>query len=135
MAALPSLLIGGVAFKLSPEPALWPVHAQVLFAVGGVIAVVSFLFLGKSFSILPALRNIVIKGPYRFTRHPAYLGELAMVLACALAKPSYLNAIPFVIGVPLIIVRILAEERLLESDKRYLEYTRKVRFRLVPLIW
>jgi len=135
LAALPSLLVAGFAFKLSPRPDHWPLHAQILFAAGGIVASCSFLFLGKSFSILPALRDIVVKGPYRFIRHPAYLGELAMVLACGLAEPKLLTLAPFLIGVPLIVVRILAEEKLLSSDDGYCEYRRKVRFRLIPLVW
>ncbi len=49
LAALPSLLIGGFAFKLSPQPALWSVSSQVLFSVGGVVAAGSFLFLVRVF--------------------------------------------------------------------------------------
>ena len=93
-AALPSLVIAGFAFKLSPTPIVWPVHAQGLFVAGGLLAAGSFVFLGKSFAILPALRDIVVNGPYRIVRHPAYLGELLMVLACALAKPELINIMP-----------------------------------------
>lgn len=133
--ALPSLIVAGFAFKLSPAPHLWPVYAEILFAVGGSLAVWAFLFLGRSFAILPAIRNIVVRGPYRLVRHPAYLGELLMILACAIASPSLLGVIPFLVGIPLIVIRILAEEKLLHSKESYRQYCKKVGFRLVPRIW
>ena len=119
----------------APLPTLTTLKDLVPLPKGGLVAVGSFVFLGKSFAILPAIRDVVVRGPYRLVRHPAYLGELLMVLACGLAKPAVLNFTPFLLGIPLIVVRILAEESLLNSSNDYLTYKRKVRFRLIPLVW
>ena len=133
--ALPSLLVTGVAFKLAPKPHRWLLHTEILFIAGGLIAMVSFVFLHKSFAILPALRDIVVKGPYRLVRHPAYLGELMMVGACAMSLSTWLSTLPFVVGIPLVVIRILAEEKLLPTDVCYSKYKKIVRFRLLPFVW
>jgi protein-S-isoprenylcysteine O-methyltransferase Ste14 len=135
LAALPSLLVAGIAYKLSPAPHLWPLPAQILFAAGGIIAVTAFLFLGRNFAILPALREVVVKGPYGLVRHPAYLGELLMVLACAAAMPTMRTVAPCVIGIPLVMARIVAEEHLLCATLTYRMYADRVRYRLIPHVW
>ena len=133
--ALPSLLLGWVAFSVALPPPDWPIHSQVLLAAGLAWAALSFLFLGRSFSILPAVRPIVTRGPYRWLRHPAYLGEFIAILGCSLAPGDPLLAWPAAAAVPLIVLRVVAEERVLKSDPAYVVYSEKVRWRLIPCIW
>jgi protein-S-isoprenylcysteine O-methyltransferase Ste14 len=59
--------------------------------VGGVIMVVAIVWLGRCFSVLPEVRGLVTAGPYRFVRHPLYLGELTACLGLILANPSLRN--------------------------------------------
>jgi protein-S-isoprenylcysteine O-methyltransferase Ste14 len=132
---VPGVAVAGFALRLAPVPHQWPVPAAVLFVVGGAWTAVSFLFLGRSFAILPALRRIVSHGPYRFVRHPGYLGELLMVLACLLARPSLLAAAPLAAAVPLVVIRVLAEERTLGSAAEYAVYRDRVKYRLLPGVW
>jgi protein-S-isoprenylcysteine O-methyltransferase Ste14 len=133
--SLPSLVICGFAFKLSPAPADWPWYAESLFAAGVVLAVTSFLFLGRDFAVLPALRGVRVRGPYRWIRHPAYLGELTMVSACFLAGPTYAASIPAVAIVPAVVARVLVEESLLREAIAYRSYMRSVRWRILPGLW
>jgi protein-S-isoprenylcysteine O-methyltransferase Ste14 len=44
--------------------------------------------LGRSFGILVAVRKVVLRGPYRFIRHPIYLGYFLALLAMLLADPE-----------------------------------------------
>jgi len=46
-----------------------------LIAGGYVIATLALLHLGRSFSIAPEARRLVVSGPYRIVRHPLYLAE------------------------------------------------------------
>lgn len=135
--ALPSLVIAGAAVKLAPPPGQWPLAANATFVAGGTLAIAAFLSLGLNFAILPALRHVVGRGPYALVRHPAYLGEMAMVAACCLAAPSpaVWTFWPAAAVVPLVALRIIAEERLLTQSPDYQAYARRVRWRLVPFLW
>ncbi|MCB9592441.1 MAG: hypothetical protein H6719_06895 [Sandaracinaceae bacterium] len=132
LAALPSMLLGALAVRLAD--ASWPALAQGVFCAGAALAVTSLLALGRSFAFLPSRRELVVRGPYRWVRHPAYLGELVMLAGCALAAPR--------IGVPLALataltlgLRIRAEESLLAQDAGWARYRERVRWRLVPFAY
>lgn len=134
--SLPSLAMSGVALKLAPPEASWPLYAAALFAASGLFAIASLATLGRSFGLLPAVRGVVTGGPFRYLRHPAYAGELGMVAACALASPRPWLALPLVpLAAGLIAARIQAEERLLSALPEYQAYAARVRFRLIPGIW
>lgn len=129
LAALPSMLLGASAVRLAD--AAWPLAAQIVFGLGAACACVSLATLGRSFSFLPSRRELVVRGPYRLVRHPAYLSELIMLVGCAIAVPD-LGA-PLAIGAALTLAwRITAEERVLADDDGWSTYRERVRWRLVP---
>lgn len=133
--AVPSIVGGIVVVHFSPPTHLWPTPAVVLFVVGTIVTVMSLISLGKCFAILPAVRSTVERGTYRLVRHPIYLGEFVLVLGCWLAKPTLnLAWIPIVVLL-CIVVRILAEERLLTRTEDYRQYKERVVWRLVPGVW
>ena len=132
--AIPAVLVGGWVFRFSPSQ--WNVAAQVVYVVSGGFVKLSFATLGRRFAVLPANRGTETRGPYSLVRHPAYLGELGMVIACLLARTPGLGQLTcLVIVIGLFAMRIRAEEGLLRADKTYQGYCRRVRWRLVPLIW
>lgn len=134
MAALPSLALAGVAFRVAPAGHTWSATASWLFALGGGLALTSFAYLGRSFAVLPALRAVVVRGPYRVVRHPAYLGEVLMVAACAFTAGGW--ALALVPATALFIGwRIHAEEQLLSAVPSYRRYRERVGRRLVPFVW
>lgn len=133
--SLPSLICGGWIFKLSKPLLLWPGYAEALFLIGGTIALISFISLGRNFSILPTMRQITSGGTFRFIRHPAYFGETLMVVACIVAAEGWLSMLPFLIYVPGIIYRIKEEEELLSQNENYNRYKETVRWRLLPFVW
>ena len=132
---LPSLFVCGVAFKLSAPFSQWPYYCTWLFAAGTVFAITALVSLGQSFAVLPAWRKIVTSGPYQFVRHPAYLGELVLVMACCLSRQSFVNLLPILVAIPCVALRIQAEELLLKPDKVFADYQQRVRWRLIPWIW
>lgn len=134
LSALPALVISGLALSLAPPPHGWAWAPQLIFALGVLLTLVSFGFLGRNFAIVPALRGLSTTGPYGLVRHPAYLGELMMLAACALAGP-WQQAWPLALALPLVALRIAAEERLLAAAPSWESYRGRVRWRLVPLIW
>ncbi len=106
-----------------------------MFAGGAVITIGSLVWLGRSFGVMPARRQTVIGGPYRLVRHPAYAGELLIMLACFLSGPSLAAACVWLLLIPGIVWRILSEEAVLAADPNYQAYRRQVRWRLIPGIW
>ena len=132
--SLPSLLASGLAFSLAQPTIEWPHYAVGLFVVGSLIAALSFLYLGRCFAIFPAVRGVVISGPYRFVRHPAYLGELFIVCACLLVN-FWLLIIPVICVIAGIVVRISIEEKMLLGNFKYQAYANQVAWRLVPRVW
>jgi len=72
-------------------PSYWLSMISFLFLlVGGVGSLIVILWLGRSFSIVPQARRLVIAGPYRWVRHPLYLVEEVMIAATAiLYSPPY----------------------------------------------
>ena len=135
MAALPSIVAGGLAFRFSPDPGSWPGYAQVVFAVASVFAVVSLTCLGRNFAILPALRSVTSIGPYAWVRHPAYAAEAIMAWACWLAGPNWVGGIAVTLLVPFLAARILAEERVLANSPEYQQYAESVPWRLIRGVW
>ncbi|MFC1671743.1 methyltransferase family protein [Planctomycetota bacterium] len=133
--AVASLLSGGLAFKFSYPLHLWPIHAQIMFAIGTLVALVSILYLGRYFAVLPAYRGIVTGGPYRFVRHPVYAGELMMILGCTLAGTYIISACVFACAATLTVLRIRAEEDFLGRFSSYGEYAEQVSCRLLPGLW
>jgi protein-S-isoprenylcysteine O-methyltransferase Ste14 len=75
-------------------------------------------------------------GPYRFVRHPSYIGMIAFELAVPVMLGS-VWALPFSAGtVLLLILRTALEDRTLRADlPGYSEYAQRVRYRLVPGVW
>jgi len=82
-----------------------------------------------------ARHQIVVSGPYRFTRHPAYAG---MIVANAGISMYFFNwvtiSVFLFILVPAILLRIAIEERTLFGIEGYSEFAQK-RKRLFPGIW
>ena len=135
VASLPALVLAGLAFRLAAPLPAWSLVLQCLFLAGTVLALVAFLTLGDCFAVLPSLRGIVSNGPYRLVRHPAYTGEFLMILACVLSSPSIWSATVLVAALPLVALRIRAEEQLLGETEDYRRYVAHVPFRLVPGVW
>lgn len=133
--SLPSLICGGLLFKLSKPLLIWQTPSMSLFIIGGSIALLSFLFLGRNFSIFPEIRGIVSHGFFRIIRHPSYFGECLMMLACLLSAESNISLLAFVIFVPSIMIRIHEEEQLLSTSLAYQLYQKQVKWRLIPFVW
>lgn len=133
--ALPAVAIGGAALALAPDLESWRLGPAVLLATGSVVALLAFGFLGRSFAVLPSLRRVVVRGPYRLMRHPAYLGELTILAACIWSAGSWLGAPVVPLAIALVALRIRAEEQVLAKSAAYRAYRARVRWRLFPGLW
>jgi len=79
---------------------------------------------------------VITTGPYALVRHPMYLSMILVLGLSPLALGSWWGAVPCLAIPALLAVRIVHEEQLLGQGLRgYEDYTRKVRYRLVPFVW
>lgn len=79
---------------------------------------------------------VVQEGPYRFVRHPGYVGAIPLGLASAVALGSLWALIPAGLMTVAVVVRTALEGATLQRElPGYAEYARKVRYRLVPGVW
>jgi protein-S-isoprenylcysteine O-methyltransferase Ste14 len=56
--------------------------------LGGAVSVWGLISLGRSFGIFVAVRKVVLHGPYRYIRHPIYLGYFLALIGMLLADPE-----------------------------------------------
>jgi len=81
-------------------------------------------------------QQVISTGPYAIVRHPMYVGVVVFYLASPIALGSWWAFIPAAVILPILVVRILNEEQILERDlPGYKEYKLKTRYRLLPGIW
>ena len=81
-------------------------------------------------------QQVISTGVYGFVRHPLYLGCLLMMIGAPLLLGSVWGLIVTAIGLVLLIIRIIGEEKMLvEELEGYDEYKMKVKYRLVPYLW
>jgi protein-S-isoprenylcysteine O-methyltransferase Ste14 len=114
-------------------PALAPVALCALLVLFGLtFAVWGKVTLWRGFGLVAANRGVVRGGPYQAVRHPIYTGYILTYIGYLLANPGWRNAAVEFSAVALIVVRILAEERVLAADPAYRDFMGEVRYRLAP---
>jgi protein-S-isoprenylcysteine O-methyltransferase Ste14 len=100
--------------------------------VGLLIVIAGKVSLGRSFGVMPAHRGLVSSGPYRYVRHPIYLGYLVTHVAFLAAHPTAWNAVMLAVSDAALVVRAKYEERTLAGDPEYVGYRNRVRWRVIP---
>ena len=83
---------------------------------------------------VPAQREIVTTGAYRFVRHPIYTGLMLSYLAAVLRIYSPRNVTLFSIAVFWMLVKSFVEESFLREDAQYAAYMTDVRARWIPFV-
>ncbi len=110
--------------SLSPPGLQMPfaVTGLLLGIIGSLVALWGILYLGRSFGVFVVVRKVIFGGPYRWVRHPMYLGYVCMLVGLILANFSvaYFSLVP--IHIALLLYRARLEElRLSEYSAEYRE--------------
>ena len=88
---------------------------DILATMGLVYSVWGLAYLRRSFSITPEARRLVTGGPYRLSRHPVYLGEIATAIGVNLATAGWPGALALVYFVGAELLRMRWEEGVLSK--------------------
>jgi protein-S-isoprenylcysteine O-methyltransferase Ste14 len=103
------------------------VFAACLMVAGTVLSIWCVIYLGRSFSIMAAARQLVIQGPYAIVRHPLYAAEAVTTLGAVIAGWSIWSALLFALWCGLQYRRMLNEEQILRATfHEYDDYARHV---------
>src|SRR5690242_6245243 len=97
----------------APPGAVRQAVADLLLVIGTTWAVWSLYYLGRNVSVLAQARGLADRGPYRWVRHPLYLGELVSSLGVAVAANSLAAAVTWLVLCSLQVYRALQEEQVL----------------------
>jgi len=81
-------------------------------------------------------QTVTDTGLYHLVRHPLYSGGIVLWLAVPLVLGSFVALPAFALSIPLIVFRLLNEEKFLRRElPGYAEYCRQTRYRLIPFVW
>ena len=81
-------------------------------------------------------QKVIDTGLYGIVRHPMYMSTVILFMSMPLVLGSPLAFLIMLLYVPVIIMRIRNEEKVLEEGlPGYIEYEKKVKYRLIPFIW
>ena len=127
-----SLLAPTMMRATTKTPLVPDLVTAMVSTVGVAIVILGKVTIGRSFGIVPANRGIVATGPYNVVRHPIYAGYLLSHAATLVAYPGLRNACIILAGDICLVLRALAEERVLSSDREYQVYCGRVAWHLVP---
>lgn len=81
-------------------------------------------------------QKVIDTGLYGIVRHPMYMVTLFLFLSMPLVLSSFYSFLILLLYIPIIRKRIKNEEKVLEQGlKGYLEYEKKVKYKIIPYIW
>jgi protein-S-isoprenylcysteine O-methyltransferase Ste14 len=80
--------------------------------------------------------QVVTGGPYRYVRHPMYVGIILLFPCMTLFLGSWWALVPASLIAMLFVIRTAFEDRTLQAElPGYAEYAERVRYRLLPGVW
>jgi len=126
----------------------WTGNVNIIINITGLILTFSGSMLftwsmisNKFFSTLVRLQadrqhTVATGGPYKYVRHPGYVGYIVMSFATPIALGTLWGLVFSGITGILLIVRTILEDNTLKKELQgYAEYVEKVKYRLIPLLW
>lgn len=81
-------------------------------------------------------QRVIDTDVYGIVRHPMYVAMTILYVISPIVLGSWWAVIPALAIIPVIVFRILDEEKALEQElPGYVEYKQKVKYRLIPFVW
>lgn len=117
------------------EPGAFAASAAWTMLFIRLAAELCLLWLGTSFAILPALREVRVGFLYRYVRHPVYAIYMVLDLLLIGLAPSVRNLVVATVGAGTFFIRAELEERVLSSHSAYQTYRQQTRWRFLPGVY
>jgi protein-S-isoprenylcysteine O-methyltransferase Ste14 len=126
---------------LLAEFSTWVKILALILLLGGYALGTYALMENRYFSGMVRIQKerdhqVISSGPYAWMRHPGYAGALLAYIATPLWLDSPWAFLPAgLIGIILIIRTVMEDRTLMSELDGYREYSRHVRYRLLPGVW
>ena len=123
----------------------WFIISNIVVIISSIIFVISYIlyaevlrentFLARTIGVEDK-QKVVDTGLYSVVRHPMYAITILLFLTIPLILGSIFSFLIFLIYPLILVKRIKNEEMVLEKElKGYLEYEKKVKYKIIPYIW
>ena len=125
-------------FNWSNVPTWLVIIATILVVSGYILFIIVMRQNSYASRVIEIQQNqkVIDYGLYSKVRHPMYVAAIIIMLSSPLVLGSYYALIPMALYPLIIIFRIKNEEEVLKKGLTgYEEYLKKVKYRLIPLIW
>jgi protein-S-isoprenylcysteine O-methyltransferase Ste14 len=123
-----------------PRPLPWHMGGLVFHVLGYALflwAMASNAFFAEGVRVQRERGHVVASGgPYRWVRHPGYVGAILAQTATPFLLGSLWALIPAASVALVFVLRTSLEDRTLRAELAgYQDYARRTRFRLLPGLW
>lgn len=133
-------VIAGLNYKYK-----WIVIPDIIPIISSFVFLISYIIYGEVLRENSYLsrtievdknQSVVDTGVYGIIRHPMYATTILLFLSMPLILGSFISFIIFLIYPFVIAIRINNEEKVLEKElKGYIEYKKRVKYKIIPFIW
>ena len=145
-AVLTGFHLQSIVMGLDARFQLSEIHV-VFMGLGIILYILSFLLAAwamtenQHFEANVRIQNdrnhkVISSGPYKHVRHPGYVSFILSSISIPLIVGTAFGLINAIIGCILILIRTAKEDNLLKRELAgYLDYSRKVKYKIAPGIW
>ena len=138
-----ALILGGLdaRFGWTKDMPLLVYWASVLVYLIGQVFFLWARYTNNYFSSVVRIQTdrghtVCKEGPYRYVRHPGYVGGFLFTVTIGLLLGSWWASIPQLIAALMIVWRTAREDKTLQAElPGYASYATETRFRLLPGVW
>ena len=137
---LAGFILAGLNYRYS-----WIVLPNVVVIISSVVFTITYIlyaevlrenvYLSRTIEVQEN-QKVVDTGLYGIVRHPMYAITILLFLSMPLVLGSIISFVIFLVYPFIITKRIKNEEEVLEKElEGYLEYKKKVKYKMIPFVW